>query len=214
MIPNKIHYCWFGNNPKPDLVKRCIESWQRFDYEIIEINDESAKKLIHINPYYEFGSHEPPFVEQARQQRCWAYVADYWRFRFLYAHGGFSLDADVELVKSLDPYRQHSFVSGQEVNGQVLITATMGAVPNHPFCQLVIDYYNCLDEFQPIPNTKFLTKLLQLFVKKQALDKTLYLHGNGVLYPSDIFCPYDHRRRKVIMSPRTVAIHHFQGSWK
>jgi mannosyltransferase OCH1-like enzyme len=211
MIPNKIHYCWFGNNPKPDLVKRCIESWQRFNYEIIEINDELVSSL---SPYIDVLDSEPRFVRQAREQRKWAYVADYWRFRFLYTHGGFSLDADVELVKSLDPYRQHSFVSGQEVNGQVLITATMGAVPNHPFCQLVIDYYDCLDEFQPIPNTKFLTKLLQLFVKKQALDKTLYLHGNGVLYPSDIFCPYDHRRRKVIMSPRTVAIHHFQGSWK
>ncbi|HFU5892000.1 TPA: glycosyl transferase, partial [Enterococcus faecium] len=26
MIPKKIHYCWFGKNPLPNEVKKCIES--------------------------------------------------------------------------------------------------------------------------------------------------------------------------------------------
>ena len=25
MIPRKIHYCWFGRGPMPDLVNKCIE---------------------------------------------------------------------------------------------------------------------------------------------------------------------------------------------
>ena len=29
-IPKIIHYCWFGNNEKPELVKKCIESWKKF----------------------------------------------------------------------------------------------------------------------------------------------------------------------------------------
>ena len=37
-IPKIIHYCWFGNNEKPDIVKKCINSWKANlkDYEIIE----------------------------------------------------------------------------------------------------------------------------------------------------------------------------------
>ena len=43
MIPKKIHYCWFGKNPLPNEVKKCIESWKLFcpDYEIIEWNEEN-----------------------------------------------------------------------------------------------------------------------------------------------------------------------------
>ena len=39
-IPKKIHYCWFGGNPKPDLAIKCIKSWKKYcpDFEIIEFN--------------------------------------------------------------------------------------------------------------------------------------------------------------------------------
>ena len=42
MIPKVIHYCWFGKNPLPDKVKKCIESWKKYcpDYEI-KLWDES-----------------------------------------------------------------------------------------------------------------------------------------------------------------------------
>ena len=42
-IPKIIHYCWFGNNDKPTIVKKCIESWKEnlSDYEIIEWNEET-----------------------------------------------------------------------------------------------------------------------------------------------------------------------------
>ena len=30
MIKKIIHYCWFGGKEKPDLVKKCIRSWQKF----------------------------------------------------------------------------------------------------------------------------------------------------------------------------------------
>ena len=36
MIPKIIHYCWFSDDPYPDLVKRCIRSWKLIlpDYEL------------------------------------------------------------------------------------------------------------------------------------------------------------------------------------
>lgn len=38
MIPKIIHYCWFGKNPKNNLINKCIESWKKYcpDYEIKE----------------------------------------------------------------------------------------------------------------------------------------------------------------------------------
>ena len=43
MIEKTIHYCWFGNNPKSELVKKCIQSWEKYcpDYKIIEWNESN-----------------------------------------------------------------------------------------------------------------------------------------------------------------------------
>ena len=37
-IPKIIHYCWFGNGDKSELIKSCIKSWKKFapDFEIME----------------------------------------------------------------------------------------------------------------------------------------------------------------------------------
>ena len=36
-IPKIIHYCWFGNKEKPNIVKKCISSWEEHlkEYEIV-----------------------------------------------------------------------------------------------------------------------------------------------------------------------------------
>lgn len=43
MIPKKIHYCWFGGSPLPDVVKKYIETWKKYcpDYEIKEWNENN-----------------------------------------------------------------------------------------------------------------------------------------------------------------------------
>ena len=69
MIEKKIHYVWFGQNPLPPLVKKCIASWKKYcpDYEIIEWNEKTFD--IHINQY----------VLEAYQSKKWAFVSDYVR---------------------------------------------------------------------------------------------------------------------------------------
>ena len=43
MIPKLIHYCWFGRNPLPESVVKCIESWKKYcpDYNIIQWNEDN-----------------------------------------------------------------------------------------------------------------------------------------------------------------------------
>ncbi|HFU4210612.1 TPA: glycosyltransferase family 32 protein, partial [Streptococcus suis] len=56
MIPKKIHYCWFGGNPLPENVKRCIDSWKKYcsEYEIIEWNENNydVKKNGYLSKMY------------------------------------------------------------------------------------------------------------------------------------------------------------------
>lgn len=201
MIPKTIAYGWFGGNLKPDRVKKCIDSWYKHcpDYQIIELNEEICP--IEVTQW----------TQSAFSQKKWAFVADYFRMWYMYHHGGITLDADVELIAPLDKFLEHQFFSGQEINDKVLITATMGSVPKHPFVEMVLAYYK-LVKFNPEPNTKFLTNLIKSFPMAKE-QKTIYF-PSGVLYPQHIFCPFNHRTRQIVTSPDTVAIHHFLGSWK
>ena len=68
-IPKKIHYCWFGGNPLPELAEKCIESWKKNlpDYEIIRWDESNFD--FSINDY----------VKEAYENKKWAFITDYVR---------------------------------------------------------------------------------------------------------------------------------------
>lgn len=43
MIPEIIHYCWFGGKEMPAKEKLCIESWKKYfpKYKFIKWNEEN-----------------------------------------------------------------------------------------------------------------------------------------------------------------------------
>lgn len=92
MIPKVIHYCWFGRNEKSDLIKSCIESWQKYcpEYQIIEWNENN------------FDVNTCEYTREAYLARKWAFVSDYARLKIIFENGGIYLDTDVELKKGLD----------------------------------------------------------------------------------------------------------------
>ena len=51
VIPKKIHYCWFGHIPLPDLALKCIASWKKYlpDYEGYDWKQLS--KMTHLEPF-------------------------------------------------------------------------------------------------------------------------------------------------------------------
>ena len=51
-IPKIIHYCWFGEGNKPELLKKCINSWQKYmpDYQIKEWNEKNFD--VKMNRYF------------------------------------------------------------------------------------------------------------------------------------------------------------------
>ncbi len=95
-IPKKIHYCWFGRNPKSELIEKCIQSWRDRcpDYEIIEWNESNCQLNDNL------------FIKQAYESKKWAFVSDVIRLKVLYEHGGFYLDTDVEILAN-NPFEQY-----------------------------------------------------------------------------------------------------------
>ena len=77
MIPKIIHYCWFGGNPKPELVLKCIESWKKHcpEYEIIEWNESN------------FDVNAIPYTRDAYVAKKWAFVSDYARLKVVLEGG-------------------------------------------------------------------------------------------------------------------------------
>lgn len=97
MIPKVIHYCWFGRNPKSELIQNCIRSWREQcpDYHIVEWNEENWD----IDAY--------PYAWEAYDAGKWAFVSDVARLDILYRCGGIYLDTDVEILTK-DPF--HKFL--------------------------------------------------------------------------------------------------------
>ena len=108
-IPKVILYCWFGRGEKPELAKKCIESWKKYcpDYEFKEWNEDN------------FDIHSNKYVEQAYNARKFAFVTDYVRLYALYYEGGVYMDTDVEVLKPIDEFLKHKAFSSFENNNTI-----------------------------------------------------------------------------------------------
>lgn len=207
MIPKIIHYCWFGGKELPDLAKKCITSWKNFcpDYEIIRW-DESNTDL-----------NENDYIREAYENKKWAFITDYVRLKVLYEQGGVYMDTDVEVIASIDSFLTNSAFSGFENNDRIP-TGIMAAEKSHPFIKKLLDYYEGKHfvlpngEFDQQTNVETITKIASLYGFIPNNNKQLV--DGMVFYPWDVFCPKDHRTGEIRISPNTVCIHHFNGSWK
>lgn len=208
MIPKTIHYCWFGGNPKPKLVEKCIKSWKKYcpDYEIIEWNESN------------FDVNCCDYVREAYEAKKWAFVTDYVRIWALNTYGGIYLDTDVELKKSLDKFLSHRAFTGFEKE-DLPFTAVYGSEPNHPLCGTIISHYK--DRHFLLPDGSFdLTTntitVTDLMIKKYNLDlsnKTQILSDGLAVYSNDYFCPKSYVDNHVYKTKNTYAIHWFNASW-
>ena len=205
-IPKIIHYCWFGNNEKPELVKKCIESWKKFlpDYEIREWNNND---LINCNIQY---------VKDAIKEKKWAFVSDYFRLFALYTEGGIYFDSDNEVFKSFDEFLHLDFFTGYEKYKKDIhsFTAVVGAKKGNSIIKNLLDEYNnaaFYDEYGEL-NLKTNTQRVEDYFKKMYdlkppfnANEKFELEENCIVYPANYFCAYD--------QDISYAMHHFNGSW-
>lgn len=82
MIPKIIHYCWLSNDPFPDSIQKCMDTWKKFlhDYQIKRWSTEN------------FDINAVQLVKEAYEAKKYAFAADYIRVYALFHEGGIYLD--------------------------------------------------------------------------------------------------------------------------
>lgn len=218
MIPKIIHYCWFGSNPMPPIVLKCIESWKAKmpDYEIKLWNEENV-------PIKEY-----KFMKDAYSVKKWAFVSDYARYWILYQYGGFFLDCDVEALDSFEKLRNQNifFAFNKHVKKSVLFVnpgLIIGAIPHCNIIKDILDKYDSVSFLNEVgkPNLHYsspriLTNYLIENSNIEIYDKVQHLSNGVTIYSTDYFDPINPRKlygNKLEITPNTVGIHHCAASW-
>lgn len=208
MIPKTIHYCWFGNNPIPNNIKKYIKTWEKYcpDYKIIRWDESN------------FDVNCNDFVKKAYKEKCWAFVSDYARLKIIYDNGGIYLDTDVELVKSFDSLLENNAYFGvQQIDGKVATGLGFGAVKGAQIIKEMMEIYE-KKEFVfnkrnslacPILNTEVLEK--HGFKKTDNILKLESINTN--IYPPKYFDPISPGNTKYLMCDETYSIHRYTASW-
>lgn len=207
MIPKVIHYCWFGRGPMPQLAQKCIESWKKYlpEYKIKEWNEDNFD----LDMY--------PYVREAYDNRKFAFVTDVVRLYALYHEGGVYMDADVEVLKSLDPFLHHIAFSGFE-DEKNIPTGIMASEKGGRWAKENLDFYNdkhfIKDDgtMDMTTNVQTITKIMLPYGLKQ--DNSYQDFPDLItFYPKDYFCPKSYKDGKIYTTKNTITIHHFAGSW-
>lgn len=212
LIPPKIHYCWFGKKPLPQLALKCIKSWKKYfpDYDIIEWNEDNYD--VNIIPY----------TADAYKAGKYAFVSDYARFWILYKYGGVYFDTDVEVIKPMNDIIQRGAFMGRERvldNNDPFIVAPglgIGAEAGHPFYKILLDKYQSLSfSFNKSETPTVVDITTEEFVKRgMTLTNEVQQVANIWLYPADYFDPRDfYDEKKIYLTENTRSIHHYAASW-
>ena len=206
-IPKIIHYCWFGRSEKPEIVKKCIQSWKNIltDYEIIEWNEDN------------FDINSNKYVKEAYENKKYAFVSDYVRVKVLYNMGGIYLDTDVEVYKSLDEFlEEESFWGFEEKN--YIATSTIGARSGNRLIKQFLDFYEgksyteMAKDVETSTNVQIVTRIFkeigfEMNGERQSIDNI------GTIYPQEYFSPYDYINYYDKKTDKTYTMHHFYKSW-
>jgi hypothetical protein len=212
MIPKIIHYCWFGDNPKPKKVLANIANWKKKlpDYKFVEWNDNHLH-LANNNQY----------VKEAYQTRKFAFVSDYFRIYALWTEGGIYLDTDITLSQKFDSFDHFlglEFFSCYE-NWREIIhpisTATLGASKCNNFVKEILDTYEHdsfikSGEVDLTTNVERITTILKnKNLVSEPFDKfdTLKISPKEIIFPSYYFC-------EEIEGYLNYCVHQFNASWK
>lgn len=207
MIPKVIHYCWFSGKPIPENLKKCIESWRKRcpDYEIIRWDETN----------YDVGRYA--YTRQAYEAQKWGFIPDIARLEILYEYGGFYLDTDVELLKSLDSLRCQKGFCGREEWGHVNFGGGSGCVKHFDTVGELLDFRKNVPFL--LPDGYYNTEASGYFETKPLLMKG-FSPGNVTetiddftVYASDFFHPFNYITGRENITENTISIHYFSGGW-
>lgn len=209
MIPQIIHYIWFGNNAYSKKIEQCINSWHKMmpDYEFKLWNEETFDI-----------ENSCQFVKEAYEKKKYAFVSDYVRVYALYNYGGIYLDTDIEILKPIDEciLATGDCVLGTDESGY--LTALMISTQKHIFFKLMLDYYDSISfinqdgSLNMEVNNTYMQDILKTYGYK-IKNKIQKLNHNIIIYPDDYFHVRSLTSGKLNLTQNSFAIHWHTISW-
>lgn len=206
-ILKTIHYCWFGHNPKPDIILSCIASWKKYmpEYEIREWTEEN------------YDVNQSPFIKEAYEQKKWAFVSDYARFDIIYHYGGIYFDTDVELLKPIptEILEKNNF-TGFETAGKVNPGLVYADIQEGEITKQILDQYNRIHFcFDSKSDSMTVNTIVTSILEPLGLLRNNHFQviAGLTIYPSSVFCAFDQDVMEIDISENTVSVHHYAGTW-
>lgn len=215
MIPQIIHYCWFGGNPLPDSARKYIESWRKHfpGYEIKEWNEQN------------FDVNSIAYTRDAYKAGKYAFVSDYARFWIIYHHGGLYFDTDVEVIRQMDDIIAKGAFMGFELDNvksekKVLSInpgVGLGAEKGNPIYAKILQGFEKLDYYlpdgtrNPFTMIPMVTRMMQ--DRGLALKDEMQTIDGITIYPNEYFNPFDDITGVLRKTANTRSIHWYAKTW-
>lgn len=212
MIPKIIHYCWLSSDPYPSNIQKCMDSWKKYlpDYEFVHWNFER------------FPRGKSKWVDDAFDNKKYAFAADYIRLYALYNYGGIYLDTDVEVLKPFDELLALPYFIGMEQSEAGIEAATLGCEKGNNLIGNVLATIEGQDfiksdgsfELTTLP-VRFRTVIdgkyrINWINNIQEFNNDISLIN---VLPYDFFSPKSLKTLEILKSRNTYSIHHFAASW-
>ncbi|MCM1242599.1 MAG: capsular polysaccharide synthesis protein [Roseburia sp.] len=207
-IEKVIHCFWFSGDKKPEAYQKCIDSWVKIcpDYEIREWNVDNYDYTVN------------KFMQQAIEQRKWAFASDYARLDVIYRQGGIYMDMDVELLHSLDSLLGNEAFFTFDTQNDIDL-GTFAAKQGNPLIKKIMALY---DDIEFSDDVKTMNKLCQpRYIRSVLKDAGVRLNGNLQLLDGMVFLPRNYLApldsvlyEPTAMSDETLAMHHFNAGWR
>ena len=215
IIPQIIHYCWFGKGKLPDKYCEWMKSWKKYcpNYEIVEWNESN------------YDVNKNRYISDAYSAHKWAFVSDFARLDVIYEYGGIYLDVDVELLKPLDELLYSKGFVGFELFDCVDTGLGFGAVKNLPVIGEMRAVYDNLIFLDFADKADYLQKRRSGQMKLCTDYQTDVLKRHGLVpdsfkfqyvadlqvYPVPMLCGKVHSKK--VITDNTYSIHHYAASW-
>ncbi|MDD2376438.1 MAG: glycosyltransferase [Clostridia bacterium] len=204
-----IHYCWFGGKPLSKLTLNCIESWKKYlpDFEIKQWNESN------------FDVNQCAFVKEAYEQKKWAFVADYTRFKILDEFGGMYLDTDMEITSDIYKYLENDLFFGKEDSNMVNAAVVWSKHPNNKHIQNILQLYEKSKVFNPTGDLfdqsvpKIITNYFMKFGFEKNSNEIQILNNDIYIYPMEYFYPLSYNHQNNMFTNNSCMIHHFDATW-
>ena len=205
-IPRKIHTFWFSKEEKPEEYRRCIDSWQEYcpDYEFFEWNCDN----------YDYKKN--PFMEDAINQKKWAFASDYARLDVIWKFGGIYMDADMELCSSIDRFLGNkaffTFDTANDIDLCIIASERKNPLMQkllHIYDNLIFNRYSSVELCQP----RLIRNTLAAFGVK--MDGNMQMVEGNIFLPRIYFSGLDEITYRMTQDERKpLGIHHANAGWK